>query len=95
MLDITKEKKTFVWKEFAVNTLIAVMPASILIVILNQFMGIKGSIVPIVCIFGGEMIVAKIRRKNNRITTNKTLLYVLLINLVFFIILPIFFIAFT
>lgn len=95
MLDITKESKPFAWKEFAVNTLIAVMPASVLIVIINQIMGVTGAVVPLLCIFGGEMIVAKIRRKRGSVATKKTVLYVLLANLIFFIVLPMIFIAFT
>jgi len=93
MLDITKESKPFAWKEFAVNTLIALMPASVLIVIINEIIGVRGAVVPLLCIFGGEMIVGKIRKKRGLVATNKSILWALSANLVFFLVLPVILIA--
>lgn len=95
MLDVTKEERTFVWKEFAVNVLIAIMPASVLIVITNQLLGVTGAVVPLLFIFGGEVLVGKIRKKKGYIATNKSILWALGANLVFFIILPVVLIAIT
>jgi len=94
MLDVTQEKKPLKnWKDFVFNLLIASIPASILIVLTREFLGITGAIVPLLFYFGGEMIVGRIRRKKGRIATKKSILWALVANLLFFIVLPVIFIA--
>lgn len=73
MQDITIPKKPFLWKEHAVNFLIAIIPATILIVLAEEFLGITGIFLPLVLIFGGEIVIGKIRQRKNTEATWKTI----------------------
>ena len=86
MQDITKpsSKKSFQWKEFCVNVLIANIPASIGIALLAEI-GVSGFIVPLLLIFGGAGVVGWIRKKSSKMATWKTVLFALGANVVFFL----------
>lgn len=89
MQDITIQKKPFLWKEHAVNFLIAIIPASILIVLLKEFLSITGAFLPLVLIFGGEIIVGKIRKKKDKESTWKTIAFWIFMNILILGFLPI------
>lgn len=69
MQDITAPKKPFLWKEHLINILIALIPAIILIALVEEFFGITGAFLPFIFIFGGEIIIGKIRKRKNKKTT--------------------------
>ena len=82
MQDITKPvvRKPFPWKEYAVNILIANIPASVGIALLNEI-DVTGFLIPLALIFGGAVIVGWIRK---RPATWKTVLLASGANIVFF-----------
>ncbi|MDA3840266.1 MAG: hypothetical protein PF572_04200 [Patescibacteria group bacterium] len=91
MQDITKQQKTkpFQGKEYAVNLLIANIPGSILIVFLKQFAGIIGALPTMIIIFGGAWLVGKIRAREGKRATSKTIVVWILINIIFVLIVPV------
>jgi hypothetical protein len=96
MQDITKQQtiKIFRWKELAVNFLIAVIPGSVLIILLKQFAVIVGALPTLIIILGGTWIVGKIRDNKGKKATVRTVLIWVLINIAFFILLPALLLAF-
>lgn len=87
MIDINEiqEKKPFLWKDWLANLLIANVPASFLIVMLKE-LGVTGVLPTIIILFGGMLIVSKVRKSK---ATRKTIFYALLANFVAFFIVPI------
>lgn len=94
MIDVTrqKEKRPFLWKEYATNILIANIPASILWALLKEA-GVTGVMPIMILLFGGAYIVGETRSKKGKVATGKSVLYALGLNVVIFIIIPVIFFA--
>lgn len=89
-IDITKidqPQKLRFSKDYLVNFLASIIPSGIVITLLKM-VGITGAIIPVVIIFGFAYLAGRIRgkynKKTNKITSWKTVLFWIIINLLFF-----------
>lgn len=87
------QKEHTPWKEYAINILIAGIPASIVTVLIKSIFGIYGATIPIFLIFGGAFLAGVIRKKRGKIAAWKTIIFWIMMYFVIFIIIPMILIA--
>lgn len=89
MQDVTKAKpeKKISWQEYTVSLLIGSMPGVTLIVLLQQI-GIVGALPSVIILLLSMWAVLKIREQNKLAATGKTVVFWLVMVILFFMIVP-------